>query len=136
MEILDVKLEARGGSYPLRGRYREDFAPVVEAFIENFRVEEELGAATSVVLDGETVVDLWGGWAREDRSQEWDEHSTVCMMSVAKGITGIAFNMAGRSRAGRYRQADCALLAGICAGGQAGHSGALGAGPPRRRSRC
>ncbi len=67
---------------------------MVDAFIENFRQEEELGAATSLVMDGETVVDLWGGWAREDRSQEWDEHSTVCMMSVAKGITGIAFNMA------------------------------------------
>jgi len=84
---------ARGGSYALHGRYREDFRPVVEAFIENFRVEEELGAASSVVLDGETGVGLWGGWARADRSKEWGEHSTVCMMSTAKGITGIAFNM-------------------------------------------
>jgi len=31
--------------------------------------------------------------ARADRSEEWDEHSTVCMMSVAKGVTGICFNM-------------------------------------------
>lgn len=90
---LDRTIEARGGSFRLRGRYREDFQAVAEAFIENFRVEEELGAATSVVLDGETVVDLWGGWARADRSEEWGEHSTVCMMSVAKGVTGIAFNM-------------------------------------------
>jgi len=90
---LDEVIEARGGTYRLRGRYRDDFRPVADAFIENFRVEEELGAATSLVIDGETVVDLWGGWARADRSQEWDEHSTVCMMSVAKGVTGIAFNM-------------------------------------------
>ena len=47
-----------------------------------------------MVIDGETVVDLWGGWARADRSQDWDEHTTVCMMSVAKGVTGICFNMA------------------------------------------
>lgn len=91
---LDEIIEARGGTYRLRGRYRDDFGAVADAFIENFRVEEELGAATSVVIDGETVVDLWGGWARADRSQEWGEHSTVCMMSVAKGVTGIAFNMA------------------------------------------
>ncbi|WP_054531431.1 serine hydrolase domain-containing protein [Erythrobacter sp. SG61-1L] len=90
---LDETIEARGGTYRLRGRYNSEFSGVAEAFIENFRVEEELGAATSVVRDGETVVDLWGGWAREDRSQEWGEHSTVCMMSVAKGVTGIAFNM-------------------------------------------
>ena len=87
-------VDARGASFPLRGVCDERFAPVFEAFAENFREEEELGAACSVVIDGETVVDLWGGWARSDRSQEWDEHSTVCMMSVAKGVTGICFNMA------------------------------------------
>ena len=86
-------IEARGGEFPLRGRYDDRFRPVVDAFIENFTGEEELGAGTSVVLDGETVVDLWGGWARADRSEAWDEHSTVCMMSVAKGVTGICFNM-------------------------------------------
>ena len=86
-------IEARGGSYTLRGICDEEFAPVYEAFRENFRVEEELGAACSVVIDGETVVDLWGGWARADRSVDWDEHTTVCMMSVAKGVTGICFNM-------------------------------------------
>ena len=91
---FDETIEARGGTYRLRGIGDEQFAPVFEAFAENFREEEELGAACSVVLDGETVVDLWGGWARADRSQEWDEHSTVCMMSVAKGVTGICFNMA------------------------------------------
>ena len=91
---MDEWIEARGGKYRLQGRYRNDFEPVARAFVENFEVEEELGAACSAVLDGETVVDLWGGWARENRSREWDEHTTVCMMSVAKGVTGIAFNMA------------------------------------------
>jgi CubicO group peptidase (beta-lactamase class C family) len=87
-------IEARGGTYTLNGICDEEFAPVFEAFVQNFEQEEELGAACSVVLDGETVVDLWGGWVRADQSQEWDEHSTVCMMSVAKGVTGICFNMA------------------------------------------
>ena len=62
-------VEARGGSFTLRGICDEEFAPVYEAFAENFRSEEELGAACSVVIDGETVVDLWGGWARADLSQ-------------------------------------------------------------------
>ena len=69
---LNEMVEARGEEFPLRGRYEERFAPVAEAFVENFRAEEELGAACSVVLDGETVVDLWGGWARADKSQEWN----------------------------------------------------------------
>lgn len=87
-------IESRGGTFRLRGICDERFAPVFEAFAENFRIEEELGAACSVVIDGETVVDLWGGWARQDRSLDWEEHTTVCMMSVAKGVTAICFNMA------------------------------------------
>ena len=87
-------IEARGGPYALHGVCDEKFAPVFEAFRQNFEQEEELGAACSVVIDGETVVDLWGGWARADRSLKWDAHTTVCMMSVAKGVTGICFNMA------------------------------------------
>jgi CubicO group peptidase (beta-lactamase class C family) len=91
---VNETIEARDGSFPIGGTVDDRFAPVVEAFRENFREEEELGAACSVVLDGKTVVDLWGGWARADLSQRWDAYSTVCMMSVAKGVTAIAFNMA------------------------------------------
>ena len=94
MAELDQTLEARGGSYPLHGRYDDRFAAVAEAFVENFRVEEELGAGCSVVLEGETVVDLWGGFSRADQSETWEAHNTVCMMSVAKGVTCICFNMA------------------------------------------
>ena len=90
---LSDTVTARGGRFPLHGRYEERFRPVADAFIANFREEEELGAGCSVVIDGETVVDLWGGWARADQSEEWGEHTMVCMMSVAKGVTGIAFNM-------------------------------------------
>ena len=86
-------IEGRFGPATVNGICDEKFAGVFEAFAENFRAEEELGAGCSVVVDGQTVVDLWGGWARADRSAEWDARSTVCMMSVAKGITGIAFNM-------------------------------------------
>lgn len=95
MAQIDVAKEigARGGRFPLKGHVAEGFAGVAEAFAANFREEEELGAACSVVIDGETVVDLWGGWANADRSAEWDARTTVCMMSVAKGVTGIAFNM-------------------------------------------
>lgn len=91
---VNETVEARNASFTIGGHVADRFAPVVEAFLQNFREEEELGAGCSVVLDGETVVDLWGGWARADMSQPWDAHSTVCMMSVAKGVTAIAFNMA------------------------------------------
>ena len=92
MELSET-LTREGREYPFCGRLDPKFQAVADAFVENFRVEDEVGAAVSVVIDGETVVDIWGGWRNRAMTDPWDAASTVCMMSVAKGITGIAFNM-------------------------------------------
>jgi CubicO group peptidase (beta-lactamase class C family) len=89
----DTFVAERGQKFAIRGHHDPEFASVLDAFIENFEVEDEVGAAVSVVRDGKTVVDLWGGWADGAKTRAWDAHSTVCMMSVAKGVTAIAFNM-------------------------------------------
>jgi CubicO group peptidase (beta-lactamase class C family) len=86
-------LTARGASYTLQGTYAPGYRAVADAFVENFNVEDEVGAAVSVMRDGKTVVDLWGGWRNSAMNAPWEEHTTVCMMSVAKGITAICFNM-------------------------------------------
>ena len=90
---LAEKLNRDGRDYPFTGTFDPRFRAVADAFIENFRVEDEVGAAVSVMIDGVPVVDIWGGWRDRDLSDPWDAASTVCMMSVAKGVTGIAFNM-------------------------------------------
>ena len=38
------------------------------------------------------MVDIWGGYRDRAMTQAWDRKTTVCMMSVAKGVTAIAFN--------------------------------------------
>ena len=90
---LNDAVEAEGVRYPIRGRYDARFAPVVEAFKENYRLDQEIGSSVAVMIDGKPVVDIWGGFRDAARTDPWDADSTVCMMSVAKGITGIAFNM-------------------------------------------
>src|SRR5690606_15080425 len=84
---------ARGAKYPLAGHYAPEYRAVVDAFIENFKVEDEVGAACAIMLDGRLVVDLWGGWRDSAQRTPRDAPTTVCMMSVAKGITAICFNM-------------------------------------------
>jgi CubicO group peptidase (beta-lactamase class C family) len=84
---------ARGNEYPIVGQYDSEFQAVVDAFIENFKVEDEIGAACSIVQNGKTVVDIWGGWCNGEMNNPWVDSTTVCMMSVAKGITAICFNM-------------------------------------------
>jgi CubicO group peptidase (beta-lactamase class C family) len=78
---------------PLNGFVDPRFRPVVEAFQENYRLEDEVGSAVSVVVDGRTVVDLWGGFKDGARQREWQHDTLVCMMSVSKGIMGLAFNL-------------------------------------------
>ena len=90
---VSQKINARGAEFTIQGSVAPGYEAVLDAFIENFRQEDEVGAGCSIVVDGETKVDLYGGWRDGAMSTPWDAHSTVCMMSVAKGVTGIAFNM-------------------------------------------
>ncbi len=92
MEFKDT-LAARNASFPLQGHYEPKYRPVVDAFVENFLVEDEVGAGVSIMVQGRTVIDLWGGWRNSAMSTPWDAATTVCMMSVAKGVTAICFNM-------------------------------------------
>ena len=39
------------------------FEPVVRAFVENFEKRRDVGSACSVYVDGQPVVDIWGGVA-------------------------------------------------------------------------
>ena len=90
---LDQIITARGNEYRTGGQYDPEFQAVVDAFIENFKVEDEVGAACSIVQNGKTVVDIWSGWRNGAMVDPWEGSTTVCMMSVAKGITAICFNM-------------------------------------------
>ncbi|MFC5502458.1 serine hydrolase domain-containing protein [Lysinimonas soli] len=89
----DESFTTRDRRLPVHGVVDERFRGVLDAYLENFDRDSELGSAVSVVVEGETVVDIWGGWIDEERSREWERDTLVCMMSVAKGITAIAFQM-------------------------------------------
>jgi CubicO group peptidase (beta-lactamase class C family) len=93
MQSIKSKVSAHGSEFPIEGLLDPRFAKVREAFEENYRLEDEVGSAFSVMLDGRVVVDLWGGWKDAARTQPWQRDTIVCMMSVVKGLCGISFNM-------------------------------------------
>jgi len=93
MPRLNEHFTAKERSVPLNGFCDSRFLGVLEAFQENYRQEDEVGSAVSVVLDGKTIVDLWGGWKDGARTQPWQHDTIVCMMSVSKGITGLTFSL-------------------------------------------
>ncbi|WP_055525756.1 serine hydrolase domain-containing protein [Streptomyces graminilatus] len=70
---------------PVHGDCDARFVAVRTAFEENFRDRGELGAAVSVTVGGETVVDLWGGWADPGRTRAWERDTLVNVWSTTKG---------------------------------------------------
>jgi CubicO group peptidase (beta-lactamase class C family) len=73
----------------VQGHCAPGFEPVREAFLQNFRDGLEVGAATAVVIDGQTVVDIWAGHADADRNRSWNRDTIVQVMSTTKGITAL-----------------------------------------------
>ncbi|MFI6275122.1 serine hydrolase domain-containing protein [Streptomyces sp. NPDC050988] len=73
----------------VQGRCEARFEAVRDAFEENFRERDELGAAVAVTVDGETVVDLWGGWADSARTRAWERDTLVNVWSTTKGPTAL-----------------------------------------------
>ncbi|MEW2515196.1 serine hydrolase domain-containing protein [Streptomyces sp. NPDC046870] len=69
----------------IHGHCDPRFTAVREAFAENFRARGELGAAVAVTVAGETVVDLWGGWADAARTRPWARDTVVNVWSTTKG---------------------------------------------------
>jgi CubicO group peptidase (beta-lactamase class C family) len=69
------------------------FSKVREAFEANFRVHDEIGADLALIVDGETVVDLRGGWRDAARTQPWTPDTVTNVWSATKGINGACFAM-------------------------------------------
>ena len=65
------------------------FREVEEAFADNFRLRDEVGGAVCVRLNGQVVVDLWGGHTDRNRTQRWKRDTLVNAYSVGKGITAM-----------------------------------------------
>ncbi len=61
------------------------YEEVREVFAENFVDPGEIGAAVAAVVDGEVVVDLWGGLADAHTDRAWGERTPVLVYSTTKG---------------------------------------------------
>ena len=51
---------------------------------------EDLGGSVAVTIDGEFVVDIWGGWADVDRTQPWTKDTITNVWSTTKTMTSLA----------------------------------------------
>jgi len=68
----------------VNGSCDDRFAPVKEAFAANFESRGDVGASVAVSLEGEYVVDLWGGHIDEERREPWREDTIINVYSTTK----------------------------------------------------
>ena len=73
----------------IEGTCDPKFSRVKDAFAENFEKRSEVGAAAAVVLDGKSVVDIWGGHADKAATRPWTRDTLVNVYSTTKGVTAI-----------------------------------------------
>jgi CubicO group peptidase (beta-lactamase class C family) len=69
------------------------FAEVREEFERSFAERGELGASVCVTVDGETVVDLWGGVADPQTQRPWTSDTVALAWSCTKGATALCAHM-------------------------------------------
>ena len=65
------------------------FAKVRGAFDANLASGADIGASFCATLEGETVVDLWGGWADEAKTRPWEKDTIVNVYSTTKTMTAL-----------------------------------------------
>jgi CubicO group peptidase (beta-lactamase class C family) len=65
------------------------FAAVQDAFAAGFADGHELGASLAVEVDGNAVVDLWGGFANAASTRAWERDTIACIFSCTKGLAAI-----------------------------------------------
>ncbi|MRG60047.1 serine hydrolase [Agromyces sp. CFH 90414] len=75
---------------PLGGHADPRFAGLRDEFAARLASGDELGASLAVILDGETVVDLWGGWADAARTSPWRSDTITNVWSISKTVTALA----------------------------------------------
>lgn len=87
---------------PISGTVAPGFEPVRDAFAENFAQRDEHGAGFALRIEGETVVNLWGGWADRAKERAWAEGTILPIYSTTKGISALILAMAVDTLPGGY----------------------------------
>lgn len=73
----------------LQGNCAAGFEGVRDTFVAAFERGDEIGAAVSVMVDGDRVVDLWAGYADAARTRPWQRDTLVNVFSTTKGMTAL-----------------------------------------------
>jgi CubicO group peptidase (beta-lactamase class C family) len=73
----------------IEGEFDGRFGGVAEALAQSLDVGTDVGASVAVVLDGEPVVDIWGGYKDLAGTEAWEADTIVNVFSTTKTMTAL-----------------------------------------------
>jgi CubicO group peptidase (beta-lactamase class C family) len=74
----------------IHGHCDDSFDKVRAALADNIASGEEVGACIAIDIDGESVVDIWGGFTDAARTTAWTRDTIVNVWSSTKTVTSLA----------------------------------------------
>lgn len=78
-----------GSVPPVAGLCLDEFRAVRDTFENNLAKGYDCGAAVAVLVDGEPVVDLWGGYTDEAGTTPWQRDTIINVWSSTKTVTAL-----------------------------------------------
>src|SRR5437764_830282 len=77
----------------VHGNWAPRFQAVRDEFERNLRERGEVGASVCAIVDGETVVDLWGGVADRATGRPWEGDTIGLVWSCTKGAVALCVHL-------------------------------------------
>jgi len=77
----------------IEGYCDKRFISAKNAFEKNFELGLEVGASFAVSLNGELVVDIWGGFSDSARTKLWERDTIVNVFSTTKIMTALCIHL-------------------------------------------
>jgi CubicO group peptidase (beta-lactamase class C family) len=74
----------------VKGMCADEFQPVWDALLYNLQSGEDIGASVAVFIDGEPVVDIFGGYFDATFERPWGRNTIITTHSMTKTMTAMA----------------------------------------------
>lgn len=92
---MNVEIDLKVGDVQIEGHCDPEFRAVLDSFINNFKHKNELGASVSLNIQGESKVDLWGGFIKPIKTSDdpdefrWQPDTLSVVFSCTKAATAL-----------------------------------------------
>ncbi len=74
----------------ISGTFDDRFNKLRDEFEKNFTERGDVGASFSATIEGECVIDIWGGYRDGAQTLPWEEDTIVNVFSITKTMTALS----------------------------------------------